>query len=287
MAQLRDLARQLQSASDRLNGARQRIGSGIRIAAWVGPVAVRFRMLWDSEYSRQVQGASDALERIARDVLRNADEQERASARDGGAGGLGGGPSGRTAGGGVSVADLYAAIKALLGVQGLVSDSADYLEAIRKIGPGVSGIKSVDEVLAGFKSLGGVASAVGFLFNAWDFGTAVREGDTGGQVESVLDAAAGVAGLFIPGAGLAWEGGKFIGTELYEGVNTFYDSPGGALSQGARFMFGEDARLDTLTPEQHIQLAERYEGIGGFGLSIVDGVAGMTNDFFYAMGTGR
>lgn len=52
-------------------------------------------------------------------------------------------------------------------------------------------------------------------------------------------------------------------------------------------MFGEDARLDTLTPEQHIQLAERYEGIGGFGLSIVDGVAGMTNDFFYAMGTGR
>lgn len=86
VAQLRDLARQLQSASDRLNGARQRIGSGIRIAAWVGPVAVRFRMLWDSEYSRQVQGASDALERIAREILRNADEQERASARDGGAG---------------------------------------------------------------------------------------------------------------------------------------------------------------------------------------------------------
>ncbi|WP_181127342.1 hypothetical protein [Rathayibacter sp. AY1F9] len=50
-------------------------------------------------------------------------------------------------------------------------------------------------------------------------------------------------------------------------------------------MFGDSASFDTLTPEQHIRLAERYEGLGGFGLSIVDGVAGTTNDFFYWMGT--
>ncbi|WP_146084577.1 MULTISPECIES: WXG100 family type VII secretion target [unclassified Rathayibacter] len=285
MAQLRDLARRLQSASDQLNGSRQRIGSGIRIAAWMGPVAVRFRMLWDSEYSRQVQSASDALERISRDVLKQAEQQERASARDGGTRLGGGRPDGTTVGQ-ISLEDFSEAIRALLGVHGLASDGAAYLKALQKIvDAGGTGMNSIDDVLKEFKSLGGVASAIGFLFNGWDLYSAVRDGDTGGQVEAALDTLAGVAGLFIPGAGLAWEGGKLIGTGIYQGVNTFYDSPGGALDQGARFMFGDSASFDTLTPEQHIRLAERYEGLGGFGLSIVDGVAGTTNDFFYWMGT--
>ncbi|MCJ1696298.1 hypothetical protein MT349_10935 [Rathayibacter caricis] len=89
VAQLRELARGLQSASDQLDGARQRVGGGIRIAAWMGPVAVRFRLMWDSEYSRLVQTAADDLERIAREVLADAEEQERASARDGGTAALG------------------------------------------------------------------------------------------------------------------------------------------------------------------------------------------------------
>lgn len=300
VAQLRELARGLQSASDQLDGARQRVGGGIRIAAWMGPVAVRFRLMWDSEYSRLVQTAADDLERIAREVLADAEEQERASARDGGAAGLGGGGGGSDGTPGVvlSPADLAEAIRTLLGLSGLVSDGGDYVKALQeilearlsKIPVGwfaASGLNSVDDVIKHFKSLGGVATVAGFAFNAWDMHTAIQEGDTGGQVEAFLDTGAGIAGLFIPGAGLAWEGGKIIGTGIYEGVNTFYDSPGGALSQGARAMFGDDARLDTLTAEQHAQLAARYDGIGGFGLSILDGALGMTNDFGAWMETRR
>lgn len=93
VAQLRELARQLQAASDELNGARRRVGSEIRVAAWIGPVAVRFRLNWDSQYSREVQAASDALETIANALDGHADEQERASAPSGGnsSGGPGGG----------------------------------------------------------------------------------------------------------------------------------------------------------------------------------------------------
>ncbi|WP_146085140.1 WXG100 family type VII secretion target [Rathayibacter sp. AY1F9] len=179
MAQLRDLARRLQSASDQLNGSRQRIGSGIRIAAWMGPVAVRFRMLWDSEYSRQVQSASDALERISRDVLKQAEQQERASARDGGTRLGGGRPDGTTVGQ-ISLEDFSEAIRALLGVHGLASDGAAYLKALQKIvDAGGTGMNSIDDVLKEFKSLGGVASAIGFLFNGWDLYSAVRDGDTG------------------------------------------------------------------------------------------------------------
>jgi uncharacterized protein YukE len=91
VAQLRSLAAQFDSKANELDAHRMTVGNAIRISAWIGPVAVRFRAQWDSQYSRQVQDAATRLHKAATDLRRNADEQEGASAVGGGSGGGSGG----------------------------------------------------------------------------------------------------------------------------------------------------------------------------------------------------
>ncbi|MBS1907166.1 MAG: hypothetical protein JST33_11500 [Actinobacteria bacterium] len=80
VAQLRSLAAQFDSQASQLDAHRMTVGNAIRISAWMGPVAVRFRAQWDSDYSRRVHGAAGRLRAAAIDLRRNADEQDRASA---------------------------------------------------------------------------------------------------------------------------------------------------------------------------------------------------------------
>ncbi|MGN8025475.1 alpha/beta hydrolase [Microbacterium sp. 22242] len=85
VAQLRALAHQLDQHAQELDAHRMTVGNGIRISAWIGPVAVRFRHQWDSDYSRRVHTAAATLRAAARALRRDADEQDRASAAEGGA----------------------------------------------------------------------------------------------------------------------------------------------------------------------------------------------------------
>ncbi|GGH42225.1 hypothetical protein [Microbacterium album] len=96
VAQLRQLAGHFSSAADRLDADRMTVGNAIRIQAWFGPVAVRFRAQWDSEHSVKLKVAAARLRDAAAALRRNADEQERASAVDSGRGfaGAGGGGGG-------------------------------------------------------------------------------------------------------------------------------------------------------------------------------------------------
>lgn len=87
VAQLRQLAAQFEQHASRLDADRMTVGSAIQISAWVGPVAVRFRHEWDSSHSRRVHGAAVSLREAASALRRNADDQDRASAADGGASG--------------------------------------------------------------------------------------------------------------------------------------------------------------------------------------------------------
>lgn len=89
VAQLRALAQQFDHAADRLEQDRMTVGNAIQIRAWFGPVAVRFRHEWDSEHSRRVLAASQRLRTAAQSLRSNAEEQDRASAVDNGAGGGG------------------------------------------------------------------------------------------------------------------------------------------------------------------------------------------------------
>ena len=82
---------------------------------------------------------------------------------------------------------------------------------------------------------------------------------------------------------MAWWLGTQAGEGMYNGVQTFYDSPTGAVSAGAREMFGAEASLDTLTPEQAESLVDRYEGPTGIVNATRDGVVGTYHDWTKAV----
>ena len=86
VAQLRSLAAQFSQAADQLDRGRLQVGDGIRISAWIGPFAASFRLRWDSEHSLRIAAAAHRLRDGAARLRANADEQERASAADGGSG---------------------------------------------------------------------------------------------------------------------------------------------------------------------------------------------------------
>ncbi|NLA34771.1 MAG: hypothetical protein GX868_03675, partial [Actinobacteria bacterium] len=83
--QLRALAAQFDRSADRLDADRMSVGNGIRVKAWVGPVAVRFRAQWDSDHSRRLHEAAQRLRTAASSLRTNAQAQARTSAVGGGA----------------------------------------------------------------------------------------------------------------------------------------------------------------------------------------------------------
>ncbi len=80
VAQLRQLARAFDEAAAQLDQERMSVGNAIRLQAWAGPVAVRFRVAGDSDHSLKVAQAATRLSGAASALRRNADEQEGASA---------------------------------------------------------------------------------------------------------------------------------------------------------------------------------------------------------------
>lgn len=85
--QLRQLAQQMSTASDRLERDRITVGHQIKISAWAGPFAATFKARWESEHSLHVATVARVLNENATQLRKNADEQEAASAADRGADG--------------------------------------------------------------------------------------------------------------------------------------------------------------------------------------------------------
>ena len=105
VAQLRHLASQFDAKAQALDANRMTVGNAIQVSAWVGPVAVRFRHTWESDYSRKLHDAAVRLRDAATRLRANADQQEKASAVDAGAsrpGGVPGGGGGASHGGGAT-----------------------------------------------------------------------------------------------------------------------------------------------------------------------------------------
>jgi hypothetical protein len=85
VGQLRDLAGSFDLAAGRLDSGRLSVSHRIQVRAWMGPIAVRFRLTWDSQYSSALSHVAEDLRRAARELRTNADEQQRASTAEGGA----------------------------------------------------------------------------------------------------------------------------------------------------------------------------------------------------------
>lgn len=86
IAQLRSLAAQFDRAADQLETCRMAVGGSVRSSPWQGADAVRFRADWDSAHAGRIAAAASLLRTGAQGLRNNADQQEQASAVDGGAG---------------------------------------------------------------------------------------------------------------------------------------------------------------------------------------------------------
>ncbi len=80
---LRDLARHFRTAAERLNAERDRVRTGLRRTAWDGRAANAFRAQWDAVHHRRIGAMAEEFRDAANVLVRNAEEQERASSAGG------------------------------------------------------------------------------------------------------------------------------------------------------------------------------------------------------------
>lgn len=85
VAQLRSLAQQFDRAADRLDASRAAVGGAVESAHWRGADADRFRQLWSGQSAPRIGQVVHALRDAATSLRTNAQQQEQASAVDGGA----------------------------------------------------------------------------------------------------------------------------------------------------------------------------------------------------------
>lgn len=290
VAQLRQLASQFDAKAQALDADRMSVGNAIQISAWVGPVAVRFRHTWESDYSRKLHDAASRLRDAAIKLRANADDQERTSAVDGGAGA---GRSGGTDPGGVdlpSIDELGEAGKDLIKIAntyfGTITDAKDLVDALRS---GTIEYKSFLEWTKQVKGLDAmtVLSLFGMGVSANELGQAIGNDDPAATLEASLDLVMGAVGVKVPAAGLAWELGTFLGEGGYNTLQTFYDSPSSALDFATRTIYGDEATFDSLEPWQRDIIMDRYDGLQGLLISNVDHVGGAVADFWTWVTTGK
>jgi len=82
-----DLVKLLKDSAHRLEQSSSQLNQSVARTGWQGPDSQRFRAQWPGQRAQMLQTAS-ALGDLASVVLRNVAEQERASAAEGGGGGL-------------------------------------------------------------------------------------------------------------------------------------------------------------------------------------------------------
>lgn len=193
--QLRALARSFDTAATRLDNDRMSVGNAIRVQAWVGPVAVRFRAEWDSSHSVKMAQAAARLHTAASALRRNADDQERTSAVNGAAGpSVVAVPSAFEGSAVLGIAG--GAIGALKSVVGAIELPQAVVEmghaAARDLlaGKGAASWKefgNVAEATKPGKLLGSAGAALGLAsvgFGTFDTVTKALEGDTQGAIYS-------------------------------------------------------------------------------------------------------
>lgn len=90
--QLRALSRRFAAAADQLRAVVTQTSGRLDAVRWTGADGDRFRSQWRGEAAGRLRSAAEALDRAARVLLRNADEQEQASSAGGGVNGSGLGP---------------------------------------------------------------------------------------------------------------------------------------------------------------------------------------------------
>jgi hypothetical protein len=77
--QLRDLANQFDRGAQDLQSAAATVTRGVQAQFWTGPIALRFKVVWDTQHSLRLKVAATALREAANSLRLNADEQDTVS----------------------------------------------------------------------------------------------------------------------------------------------------------------------------------------------------------------
>lgn len=251
VAQLKQLASQFERCATQLDGDRMTVGNAIRISAWIGPVAVRFRHEWDSSHSRKVASAAARLREAATALRRNAEEQERASSADSGAAAHTTLPKGADSTTVRSSALWMNALEHLM--QAGIIDHAEWLSFTTDFATVAVQYKSkianfdVLDVVPNGAYIGTALKGIGLGDSAGRFANAVRQGD--------------------------WSGGILAGADAGA---TFAPTPIGLIWTGLTTMTGFFIPLDEASRTEHMdwmsresgldphEIAQRYQGGQGF-----------------------
>ncbi|MFT4299450.1 MAG: hypothetical protein QM597_07445 [Aeromicrobium sp.] len=225
---LRRLAAQFDQAADRLRAQAGQVSNGVRVSAWVGPVAVRFRADWDSTHSVALKNAAAELAESALSLRQNAKEQEAASAS----------LSGNA---GTSVVKAHAVQNAARhaaqgGGSKAIADASDFWDGVKDVyqraAMGIDSAKLLKEAVEWAKpqwakslpwmakagkvlgKLGDVTAVIGAFDAGWQIGEGIATGDGFKVTDGVISAGFAVAGvalvacppaaLVVGGVGLAW-----------------------------------------------------------------------------------
>jgi len=259
--------------------------TSLMVAEWTGADVDRVRSEWNRQARPAILKVAEELRTLAVDLRKQAEQQRETSG--GGSPAVFTWPSPWPAFPDFRLPwpikpddltrrfpDFIDRIRGIVEAGGSAFDGIDLMSAL------ADGTKLKD-VVSGLPDLkiGTVFSLVGMGFSANDLGIALGEGDEAGTVSSSLDLVIGGVGIFVPGAGIAYDLGQWIGETGYQGVQQVHDTETGAINSALEDMYGRGTRLEDLTLEQSTALSQRYEGPLGFCASISDGMRGVDRDF--------
>lgn len=236
--QLREFA----SNSDRAATSLREMAEVMRgwpVAAWKGPDAKQFESIVDTGLIAPLRSVADALESMANDVRRNAQEQEATSATlDGGVGGNGG-PGYHAPG-----ADLGSIINSA------VFQSNDLL--------GVLDAKGLLQMGASTKFASNLLGVLGIGADGRDVALAIQDGDVSQALTSLLRVGAGAVGQANPVAGFV----AGVGMDVF---GMYVPTSAQAQDELVAYASTQLGPGETLT--------DRYDGsIKGFGNMVFDQV---------------
>jgi len=213
-----------------------RVRASVHANPWAGARATRFRNDWDQRHGPMLKRTAGALRTAARQLRVQAQEQRQASSAGGGStvptGGAGRGAAGTTAAGSTFMDVLGAGGRWFMTGSELVGT----WDSIRETATGLKLNVYASSVLKGV----GLGSALA------DLASAVRDGDVSGGMKATAD-----------------------------GAFTFASAPVSLLYNGLKAEIGFFIPLDASSQDEHFewmadqgytpaQVAERYDGVGGF-----------------------
>lgn len=262
VSELRSLASRFESSSEELTRIQTLLSKLVLSSSWTGPDASQFKQAWAEVHVSTLLKAAAILDEGALALRSNATQQEQASTDD-----SSGVFSGSTSSG------QFELLTQLQNAFGSATEGTAFfnetLAALSEyFADGVSALSTAGDVAEFLKGIE-LPGWFGTLSDLVDIGSIMGDFSDGNWIDGLYDSGALALSVAMPSSPLGWLAGiakGFVDATLpYNG-----ESQDETLAKGAEILFGEGVTLDSLSPEQASELAQRYDGPWGMANMISD-----------------